>query len=326
MNMDIRVQRNIGKIFGDFEVIGYENRLYFCKCIHCGYERTYTSQALNQVKKGKKAMLCGCKTSGIKKGDRFGRLVAIERDLERAGTGRVYWKFKCDCGNIVSHSSHELKSGNTQSCGCLGLEVSKEKINKILSELEDLTGKKFDLLTVLRLASSEECANRPKGVRYWYCLCECGNNHIAATSDLKTGKVRSCGCLNSRGEQKITKILTENNYRFAKQFFFEDLKNSYNERHYFYDFGILDENNVLQYLIEFDGIQHFSSEHQFGKDGEESFKQIQERDKIKNHYCWNHNIPLIRIPYTKLESLNINDLDIKTTKFLLTRGNENGFD
>ena len=146
------------------------------------------------------------------------------------------------------------------------------------------------------------------------------------TSDLKKGKVRSCGCLNSRGEQKITKILTENNYRFAKQFFFEDLKNSYNERHYFYDFGILDENNVLQYLIEFDGIQHFSSEHQFGKDGEKSFKQIQERDKIKNHYCWNHNIPLIRIPYTKLESLNINDLNIKTTKFLLTRGNENGFD
>ena len=325
--MNKRIQKHIGQIYGDFEIIEYtSDKVYLCKCIHCGYQRTYGPQAIAQSKKKDTAMRCGCTKSDIKKGDRFGRLVAIERDLDRAGQGRVYWKFLCDCGNIVSHSSHELKNGNTKSCGCLGLETSIKKMDAIHSKYEDLTGNKFELLTVLRQATPEECIHRPKGCRYWYCLCDCGNSHIASTSDLKMKKVKSCGCLNSLGEQRITKILTENNYRFAKQFFFEDLKNSYNERHYFYDFGILDENNVLQYLIEFDGIQHFSSEHQFGKDGEKSFKQIQERDKIKNHYCWNHNIPLIRIPYTKLESLNINDLDIKTTKFLLTRGNENGFD
>lgn len=218
-------------------------------------------------------MLCGCTTSGIKKGDRFGRLVAIERDLEKAGQGRVYWKFKCDCGNIVSHSSHELKSGNTQSCGCFGLEISKEKMNKINSKLEDLIGEKFGLLVVLRPALPEEYSNRPKGNRYWYCLCKCGNNHIASTSDLKGGKISSCGCLKSRGEQKISEILIKNNYRFVKQFFFDDLKNADNTRYYFYDFGILDENNALQYLIEFDGIQHFSPKYQFKKEKEEAFKK-----------------------------------------------------
>lgn len=321
--MDPRVQKNIGKTFGSFKVIKYleDVKKYFCECLYCGYQRTYGPQSINQVKNGKKAMICGCESCGIKKGDRFGRLVAIERDLDRAGKGRVYWKFKCDCGNIVSHSAHELKNGNTRSCGCLGLETSMGKIEKLHLNNENLTGKKFELLTVLRQAKEEECLYRPKGNRYWYCICDCGNSHIVSTSDLKQGKVKSCGCLISLGEQRITQILSENNYNFAKQFYFEDLK-SLSGRKYFFDFGILNKDNKLIYLIEFDGIQHFSKNHQFGRDKDINFEKCKERDEIKNNYCIKNNIPLIRIPYYKLKTLNIEDISIETTQFLLKRSDE----
>lgn len=316
--MDSRVQKNINQIYGDFKVIGYAgNSVYLCECIHCGYQRTYNSQAIAQAKKNK-AMHCGCIKSGIKKGDRFGRLTAIERDLDRAGQGRVYWKFLCDCGNIVSHSSHELKSGNTKSCGCLGLETSIRKIQKINEQDESLIGKEFGMLTVIRPATLEEKQNRPKGCRYWFCICECGGTHIVSTSDLKKGQVKSCGCLNSLGEQKIAKILMENNYNFAKQFYFEDLK-SPKGRKYYFDFGILNENNQLKYLIEFDGIQHFSEKYQFGQEKEITFKDIKRRDGTKNNYCFTHNIPLIRIPYYKLDTLELKDLEITTTDFLIKR-------
>ena len=58
---------------------------------------------------------------------RFGRLVVIEKTDKRSGTN-VIWKCKCDCGNEVFVSSSNLRSGHTQSCGCLQKErVSKAK-------------------------------------------------------------------------------------------------------------------------------------------------------------------------------------------------------
>ena len=57
---------------------------------------------------------------------------------------------------------------------------------------------------------------------------------------------------------------------------------------YFY---LLDSN----ICIEYDGIQHFEPVNDFG--GEIEFNNIQIRDNIKNEYCKNNNINLIRIRY-----------------------------
>lgn len=48
--------------------------------------------------------------------------------------------------------------------------------------------------------------------------------------------------------------------------------------------------------IEYDGKQHFEPIEYFG--GKESFKTQTENDKIKNIYCKNNKITLIRLPYT----------------------------
>jgi hypothetical protein len=54
---------------------------------------------------------------------------------------------------------------------------------------EDLTGKKFGRLTVIKQA---ETKNKKT---YWLCQCECGNEKIVWAWDLKSGSTRSCGCL-----------------------------------------------------------------------------------------------------------------------------------
>lgn len=69
-----------------------------------------------------------------------------------------------------------------------------------------------------------------------------------------------------------------------------------------------------KYLIEFDGIQHFKEGH--GWNNRSNLTQIQERDMIKNQWCKDNNIPLIRIPYWHLNNLKIEDLIPETSEFL----------
>ena len=73
-----------------------------------------------------------------------------------------------------------------------------------------------------------------------------------------------------------------------------------------------------KYIIEYDGEQHFKPIDVWG--GEEALSNTRERDLIKNKYCFDNNIPLIRIPYDA--EYTIDDLKLETTKFLLTPENE----
>ena len=57
----------------------------------------------------------------------------------------------------------------------------------------DLTGKKFNMLTVLREAGSDK-----RGGAIWECLCDCGNTCKVAAEHLKSGHTKSCGCIRNR--------------------------------------------------------------------------------------------------------------------------------
>lgn len=63
---------------------------------------------------GAKANLVGLK---------FNRLLALQKS-DLSTTRTVKWICKCDCGNICSISTTDLKSGKSKSCGCLRKEVS----------------------------------------------------------------------------------------------------------------------------------------------------------------------------------------------------------
>src|SRR5215467_599647 len=53
-------------------------------------------------------------------GRRFGRLIAINPTIKRSLEGHVVWFCRCDCGKHCFVSGHELRRGNTSSCGCRG--------------------------------------------------------------------------------------------------------------------------------------------------------------------------------------------------------------
>ena len=60
---------------------------------------------------------------------------------------------------------------------------------------QDITGKKYNMLTVI-----EKIDNNPKGVIMWKCLCDCGNETIVRGGNLKSGMVKSCGCLRHKSK------------------------------------------------------------------------------------------------------------------------------
>lgn len=56
----------------------------------------------------------------------------------------------------------------------------------------DLTGMKFGRLTVESKAGTSKNKNK---ATLWRCRCECGGVKNAATAHLKSGAIKSCGCL-----------------------------------------------------------------------------------------------------------------------------------
>lgn len=65
----------------------------------------------------------------IRKGQRFGRLVALV-DVGRTKSGNKQWRFQCDCGNTTTVRISDVARRFTQSCGCLQRETSAENGRK----------------------------------------------------------------------------------------------------------------------------------------------------------------------------------------------------
>ena len=60
-------------------------------------------------------------------GEQYGRLTVLDRGPDSPG-GRVRWRCRCECGSEVIASSTHLRTGHTQSCGCLKIQKAKEHV------------------------------------------------------------------------------------------------------------------------------------------------------------------------------------------------------
>ena len=125
--------------------------------------------------------------------------------------------------------------------------------------------------------------------------CKIDNNTwMVRPADIIKG--RGCPrCSQSHGEKQISCWLVNQNIVFIAQKRFDGCRNKNALPFDFY----LPEYNIC---IEYDGIQHFEPVDFAGK-GEEwawqRFKETQYNDEVKNQYCNNNNIILLRIPYFK---------------------------
>ena len=236
-------------------------------------------------------------------GKKFERLTVIKRAKENTSDNKPRWDCKCDCGNEVTVAGSHLRNGHTKSCGCLQKEAARN------NNYKDITGQTFGNLIALKDVGSNE-----KGNSLWKCKCACGNEVIVKGIDLRNGHTKSCGCVKSLGEQKIISILNANNIFYKNEYSFENCRFSESKALARFDFAILNENNEVLYLIEYDGKQHFDINSTWNNDCSQFLKTV-ERDKFKNNYCKTHNIPLIRIPYTAYEILCIEDLILEKSKY-----------
>ena len=103
-------------------------------------------------------------------------------------------------------------------------------------------------------------------------------------------------CKESINEKFIRLYLEENNIKYLAQKSFDDCKNIFKLP---FDFYLPDYNTC----IEYDGKQHYEPIEYFG--GIKTLNKIRNRDKIKNEYCKENNIHLIRIKYNEDIKLKI---------------------
>ena len=175
-----------GMKFGKWTVIYKANpkngaTVWHCKC-DCGTEKDVLGRSLTNGL----STSCGCLKRPSKYKDltgmKFNNLTVLKlHEIDK--NDRAVWECKCDCGNIVNVLGKRLLNNNTKSCGC----------RRHLHRYKDLTGNKYGHLTVLGLdhikSSNQSC--------FWKCLCDaCGSTKVVNGSDMKQGKIYSCGCIN----------------------------------------------------------------------------------------------------------------------------------
>ena len=131
--------------------------------------------------------------------------------------------------------------------------------------------------------------------------CQCLScNHIWSASPNNLLRGYGCPkCNESKGEKVISQILAKWHIAYMTQYKFDDCKH---KRPLPFDF-YLPKHNVC---IEYDGRQHYEPT----RFGNESAKQIninfnntKNHDNIKNQYCKENNIKLLRIPYWEFDNI-----------------------
>lgn len=88
-----------------------------------------------------------------------------------------------------------------------------------MGKFVDLTGKKFNRLTVVGLG--ERNSNNQL---QWKCKCDCGNIVLVTTTYLKTGHTKSCGCYSKEQASKRlkSKKFTKARKKYRKDNFLKD--------------------------------------------------------------------------------------------------------
>ena len=194
-------------------------------------------------------------------------------------------KVKCKkCNHIFYPTIHNLKSGS-RCPNCFELNRGKKKIIPYEKRVEYIEKFGFKILT-----PKEEYINGSTKIKF-----KCSKGHIY-TSDLNhfySGN-RCPICNKSKGETSISNFLNNNNIEYIEQYKFKDCKY---KRPLPFDFYI----PSLNLCIEYDGKQHYEIDSFYNEI--DDFIEIKIRDTIKNIYCKQNNIDLLRIPYFNYDNI-----------------------
>ena len=248
------------------------------RCLLCGYEwKTIPDRIL----RGHGCPKCNCNVS--KTSEEYFDLVKINNPnieiLEEYNSSNKKILCKCKKHEYIwkAYAPNILKGG-----GCPLCRVEKVSEKRTKPHQQFILEAKRSNPNIAILDTYCGTKNKIK-VK---CL-QCNHEWMAYPEDILHG--HGCAiCNNSIGENKIRQWLILKNITYIPQKKFKDCKDC---NLLPFDFYLPDKNKC----IEYDGIQHFEPVNYFG--GQKAFKIRQQHDQIKDKYCEENNIPLLRIPY-----------------------------
>jgi hypothetical protein len=204
-----------------------------------------------------------------------------------AGSGKRAW-WKCKEGHEWDMT---VSNRTANKCGCPYCRGRKASIENCLETLYPDVAKEWNYRMNGELTPKDVRSQSNKKV-WWICS---ERHEWLSSIDKRTFRGSNCPtCSESKGERLVREFLTNNNMKFKAQYEFENLKGLGGGLLRF-DFAVLNDMNLPEKLIEFDGIFHFKKIYK-----DDDHERIVIHDEMKNNYCKSNKIPLIRIKYTEM--------------------------
>lgn len=127
----------------------------------------------------------------------------------------------------------------------------------------------------------------------------CGEEFsLSINSFLKTPKCPICEKNISLGEKYTGKAVNNLGFKFERQYRYEDCKNINMLK---FDLAVKDNLDKVICLIEYDGINHYAP--LYDNNNIDLLMDNKKKDKIKDEYCKENNIILIRVPFWEMDDI-----------------------
>jgi hypothetical protein len=218
----------------------------------------------------------------------------IEQFREAHGDKYDYSKVNYIDGNtkvIIICPEHgefeQLPNSHKQGKGCFKCVGKGLTTKEIIEQFREVHGDKYDYSKVEYIHSTTKVT----------IICPEHGEFEQRPCNHKQGN-RCPSCTESKGEREIRNLLIDKDIDFNQEHTFDDCKNKLPLRFDFY----LPEHNVC---IEYQGIQHYEPVDFFG--GVSGLENRQYLDKIKDEYCIDNNIQLLKIRYDEDVSNVLNE-------------------
>lgn len=287
------VKRVFDIVGNEYEVLGEYKKSatkILLRHVKCGHEYLVTPNSFIRGSRCPPCMLKYCNENNKRRksdeqfkkevfeavGDKY---IFLDEYISAKTKIRVH-HIKCGSVYLVAPSSFISRKGGCSKCS----RKLNKNIGMFKKDVFEMVGMEYSVIGEFKTTADKILMQHN----------DCGNQWSITPSNFLYSGRRCPKCQFSRGEKTISNQLEYRNVIYEPQKRFKDCKN---EAMLPFDFYIvLNESHLL---VEYDGDYHFYSR----RFGIESLIKTQTNDKIKNQYCIDNNIPLLRIPYWEQSNL-----------------------